>query len=361
MSAYREDTRLFSAWNRIAQGIGAVVCVLAAAAAAAQQKPVPADNRTSQSGAQEALARAARAEGALNLYASVSETQIKILLAAFEHDFGIKSTYLRLVSVPLIQRFVTENDAKKNEADVFFDSSPEATELYPQWFFSLSAATVPNLSRWPAQWVGGKYVTLQTSPFVIQYNTQQVSSAEVPKTWNEVLDPKWKGKIVLTDPRISNIYLGWVDAMEKRFGSGFLKRFAAQDFKLTQSGAAGAQMVAAGAYALNFPAYATFSVPLIEKKAPIATQVISNPVLVNETSIAIASQARHPNVARLFVNWLLSEGSLRTACKAFPISTPGDPEGKLGCVAVKDPHAVDRSIAEDRKQALLQQIGLGGR
>ena len=125
-------------------------------------------------------------------------------------------------------------------------------------------------------------MTLQTSPFVIQYNTQQVSSAEVPKTWSEVLDAKWKGKIVLTDPRISNIYLGWVDAMEKRFGAGFLKRFAAQDFKLTQSGAAGAQMVAAGAYALNFPAYATFAVPLIEKKAPIATQVISDPVLVNE-------------------------------------------------------------------------------
>ncbi len=361
MLANGDGTRLSMAWNCVTQVIGAAACVLAAATASAQQKPFAADSRSSQVGVQEAVIKAARAEGALNLYASVSETQIKILLAAFEHDSGIKSTYLRLVSVPLIQRFVTENDAKKNDADVFFDSSPEATELYPQWFLSLTPAVVPNLSKWPAQWVGGKYVTLQTSPFVIQYNTQQVSSAEVPKTWSEVLNPKWKGKIALTDPRISNIYLGWVDAMEKRFGAGFLTRFAAQDFKLTQSGAAGAQMVAAGAYALNFPAYATFAVPLIEKKAPIATQIISDPVLVNETSVAIASQAKHPNVARAFVNWLLSEGSLRTACKAFPISTPGDPEGKLGCVAVKDPRAVNRTIAEDRKKALLQQIGLGTR
>ena len=120
-------------------------------------------------------------------------------------------------------------------------------------------------------------------------------------------------------------------------------------------------MVAAGAYALNFPAYATFSVPLIEKKAPIAAQVVSDPVLVNETSVAIASRARHPNAARLFVNWLLSEESLRTACKAFPISTPGDPEGKLGCVAVKDPHPLNRAVGEERKQALLQPIGLTGR
>lgn len=321
---------------------------------ASAQEKVPADTPA-------ALVKAAQAEGEFTLYASVSEVQIKILLAAFEKEYGIRSSYLRLVSVPLIQRFVTENDAGKNEADVFFDSSPEAFERYPQWFLSVDAQSVPNLSRWPAQWIGSRHITVQTSPFVVQRNTDQVTSAQVPRTWQEVLDPAWKGRIVLTDPRISNIYLGWLDAMEKHFGTAFLQKLAAQDFKLAQSGAAGAQMVAAGAYALNFPAYATFAIPLIQKKAPIATQIVTNPVLVNETSVAIPSGARHPNAARLFVSWMLSESSIRTACQSFPISTPGDPDGKLGCVAVDDPRPVNRAVTEDRKQFLLQQIGLADR
>ena len=71
------------------------------------------------------------------------------VFAAFERDLGIKSTYLRLVSVPLIQRFATENEARKNEADVFFDSSPEATELYPQWFLPLIPRRFPTCPGGP--------------------------------------------------------------------------------------------------------------------------------------------------------------------------------------------------------------------
>jgi len=308
-----------------------------------------------------ALVKAAQAEGELMLYASVSEGQIKAILTGFEKKFGIKGTYLRLVSTPLIQRFVTANDAGSNEADVFLDSSPTAFEMYPQWFAPLNARSVPSVSKWPTKWLGEKKVTVQTSAMVVQYNTDQVSRAGVPKTWSEVLDPKWKGKILLTDPRISNTYLGWLDAMERNLGKEFIRKLAKQDFKLTQSGAAGAQMVAAGAYALNFPAYASFSVPLKKKKAPIESQVMSGPEAVNQTSVAVVAKAKHPQVARLFVSWLISEDGLQNTCQAYPVSSPGDPDGKFGCVPLKNPEVVNYAVPEARKQELLREIGLAAR
>jgi len=75
------------------------------------------------------------------------------------------------------------------------------------------------------------------------------------KTSSEVADPKWKGKILLTDPRVADNYMGWLDGMERRFRMDFPKKIAAQDSKLTQSGASDVQMVAAGAYPINFPSF----------------------------------------------------------------------------------------------------------
>jgi iron(III) transport system substrate-binding protein len=209
--------------------------------------------------------------------------------------------------------------------------------------------------------VAKNYFSWSTDIVVLHYNTEQVSAAQVPRTWSDVIDPRWKGKILLTDPRVADNYMGWLDGLEKRFGIEFLKKIAAQDAKLTQSGASGAQMVSAGAYAINFPTFPDFATQLIAKKAPISTQNMSDPMLVSIRAVGIVSSAPHPNTAKLYLNWLLSADGVRAACKAGRISVTGDPDGKLGCTPVKNPVVVNYGVPEERQQELLRAIGVVSR
>ena len=260
-----------------------------------------------------------------------------------------------------MQRFATEFDAKRNQADVFSVSSPVPYEAYPQWFAPLSRETIPNLALWPARWIAKNYFTWTTDIVVLHYNTEQMPASVAVKKWSDVIDPRWKGKILLTDPRVADNYMGWLDGLEKRFGMDFLKKIAAQDVKLTQSGASGVQMVSAGAYVMNFPTFPDFATQLIAKKAPLATQSMTDPMFVSLRVVGIVSSAPHPNTARLYVNWLLSPEGIRNACKLGRVSVAGDPDGKLGCTPVKNPEPVNYNVSEERQQELLRAIGIAGR
>jgi len=320
--------------------------------------PIPA---FAQSGMPDALVKAARAEGGFTIYSSSNEGFTRALLAAFEKEFGIKGTFLRLPQTSLVQRFATEFDAKRNQADVFSVSSPVPFDDYPQWFAPLSKETVPNLASWPTRWVGKNSFTWTTDIIVLHYNTNQVPEAATVKKWADVIDPKWKGKILLTDPRVADNYMGWLDGLEKRFGMDFLRKLSAQDVKLTPSGASGVQMVAAGAYHVNFPTFPDFATQLMAKKAPLATQNVGDPMFVSLRVVGIVSSAPHPNTARLYLNWLLSQDGIRTACRLGRVSVAGDPDGKLGCTPVKDPQVVNYNVSEARQQELLRAIGIVGR
>jgi iron(III) transport system substrate-binding protein len=163
---------------------------------------------------------------------------------------------------------------------------------------------------------------------------------------------------MLSDPQAADNYMGWLDALERAHGMEFLKKLAQQDFKLTPSGASGAQMVAAGAFAMNFPTITTFSLPLIAKKAPIAVVYPTGPLLVSARDTAIVAAAPHPNAARLYLNWLMSEEATRLLCSLTPTSIVGDPDGRLGCVPARGAQELIYEHSEERRQALTRAIGI---
>lgn len=304
------------------------------------------------------LVEAAQAEGTFMFYASISEAQIENLLEGFEATYGIRGEYLRLVSTSLIQRFATTYNAGANEADVFLDSSPTAFEQHPEMFADLSQEDLASLRSWPHEWLSEREVIIQTSAMVVQYNSDMVSENEVPRSWTDILDPRWRGQISLTDPRISNTYLGWLDAMERSHGPEFVRSLGEQEFTLVQSGAGGAQMVAAGSQAMNFPAYPSFSIALKEAGAPIEWQVMDDPQSTNQTGIAIIADSPNPNAARLFLDWALSAEGIAHNCGVFPLSSPGDMAGELGCIALSDPEVVDYNVDEERRQELLKLLNI---
>ena len=307
----------------------------------------------------EALIKAAKAEGSIMLYSSSGEAQSKTVLAAFEAEYGIKGNFLRLTTIPLMQRFNAEYEGNDLQADVLSVSTTIPFIDHPDWWVNVDKAYAPNVQKWPSRWVKSKYISWSADAFNMAYNTELVPPGTQPKTYADLLDPKWKGKILLTDPRVADNYFGWLDGVEKAKGADYLRKVAALEMKLTQSGASGAQMVAAGAYAINFPTFPDFSTALKEKKAPIAVLALSEPLLVSERVIAVSNKAPHKNAARLFMDWVMSENGVKAACKNGSVSVVADPDGKLGCPQMHDPEPVEYVLTEERKKQLVRDFGLG--
>ncbi len=326
----------------------AVAGVALGASAALAQAPISRD----------ALIKAAKAEGKLMLYSSSGETQSKTVLGAFEAEFGIAGSWLRLTTIPLIQRMSAEIEGKDVQADVVSVSTTVPFIEHPEWFVKMTKEYAENLPKWPTRWVSPNYISWTADNFYLAYNTDQIPVGTHPKTYAELADPKWKGKILLTDPRVADNYFGWLDGLEKARGADFLRKIAALNATLTPSGASGAQMIAAGAFAINFPTFQDFSAALIEKKAPIALFAITEPTLVSERVIAALANSPHPNAARLFMDWIMSENGIKAACKNKTVAVVADPEGKFGCVIVKDPEPITYILTEERKKQLVKDMGL---
>jgi iron(III) transport system substrate-binding protein len=305
-----------------------------------------------------ALVKAAQAEGSIMLYSSEDESTQKATLAAFEKKYGIKGSFIRFPTGPLMQRFNTENDAGKVQADVVSVSSTVPFTMHADRFAALTPQAIPNLAQWPKAQVKGNFLNHTMDVVALVYNTDQLKASEVPKTWADLANPKWKGKFLLTDPQVADNYMGWLDAVERSQGTALLRRIATQDYKVTQSGASGVQQVAAGAYLFNAPTFTAFSRSLIAKRAPIAIQYLTNPTVISARSIGIAAKAPHPNAARLLVNWLLSDEGVRTYCSYIKTSVFGDPKGVHGCLPFRDGELMRFDVPEERRRAMAKAIGV---
>lgn len=306
-----------------------------------------------------ALIKAAQAEGRVMVYSSDDEATQRNMLDAFEKKYGIKGSFIRFPTAPLMQRFNTESDNGTVQADVVSVSSTVPFVTHADRFATLTPSELPNLAKWPQSAVKRTYVDHATDIVALIYNTDLVKPSEVPKTWAELANPKWKGKFLLMDPQVADNYMGWLDAVERAHGTDLLRKIAAQDYKLTQSGASGVQMVAAGAYLFNAPTFTGFAQQLIAKKAPIATQYLAAPTVVAARSMGIAARAPHPNAARLFVNWLLSQEGVRTYCTTVKTPVFGDPAGALGCTrAFGDGDVMRYDVPEERRRAMAKALGV---
>lgn len=138
------------------------------------------------------------------------------------------------------------------------------------------------------------------------YNTRLVAPSEAPRAMEDLLDPRWKGKLLMEDPRRWGTSLEWVYGVYSKLGEGFFHALAKQDPVWYEEGAIAYALdrVAAGDYPLT-PWAVDYIVQLrIEAGQPLAWV---NPLNLGRVPAhAIPAEARHPCAARLFLDWLLS-------------------------------------------------------
>jgi iron(III) transport system substrate-binding protein len=151
----------------------------------------------------------------------------------------------------------------------------------------------------------GTWTSFFINTHVLVYNTNLVKKEDVPRTYEDLINPKWKGKIVIRDDDFPTFGM-MLRVMGKDKGLNFMRRLAAQGVELRSGSTLAIQDISAGAVPLGMNLYGTRVEELKKKRAPV-DWIPMEFVLVSIEPLSVAAKAPNPNAARLFVDFLLSK------------------------------------------------------
>ena len=246
----------------------------------------------------------AKKEGNLTAYMSMVVKDSGPLIAAFEKKYGIKVSSWRAASGKVAQRAIVEARANRHEMDVVEITGPQMESLYREnvlaQFYSPAFKDLP-----PQVFPKHKhYVADRFNFYVMAYNTKLVKPIDVPKSYENLLNPKWRGKLAMERASIE-----WFAAVAKNMGEGkglaYFKKLAELKPLVYTGHHLLAENVASGEVPIALNIFNHAAENLKRKGADIAWKALS-PTFGEEGAIGIAKLAPHPHAALLFADFILS-------------------------------------------------------
>ena len=167
----------------------------------------------------------AKAEGKVNWYTSTPIEQAQKIVALFKQQTGIDVELFRSGGSAILRRFQQEMDAGRVAADVLTHSEPPAANALGKKGFFVAFKPknfdkVPDAAKDP----NGLFVGQRLNMMTHYVRSDKVPAADEPKTWNDLLNPKYKGKLVMTDPSFTSLQVSVVGMMAKARGWGFYEK-----------------------------------------------------------------------------------------------------------------------------------------
>jgi iron(III) transport system substrate-binding protein len=255
--------------------------------------------------AQDARREAARTEGKVVWYTSLALPSAEKVARMFEAAHpGIKVEVHRTGSQRVLQRLMQELKAGIRNADVVHTSDAGHFVLLKEQKL-LERYTPTGVERFPAGFKDpdGYHFGLRATVNAIAYNTKVVPAGEAPRTWKDLLDPRWKGKLVTAHPGYSGVIATHVLALVRLHGWDYFKQLAQNRVMLVQSAVDPAGVVASGerVVAANGGEYTFYQIKKKGNPVEIVYPKEGVPLVVSPT--AITAFAPHPNAARLFTDF----------------------------------------------------------
>lgn len=252
------------------------------------------------------LVDGAKKEGRLVWYTSTSVEDITRLFAVFNKRYPfIKTEFSNAGSARLYNRILNESRVGKVFFDLVAVRGVETQQLINGGF--LQPYLSPESAAYPAGFKDAKgyWVDYFDAYNIIGYNTKLVPKEHAPKNWDDLLDPRWKGKIAMDDEMYS-----WYAAVSVAWGreraQRYMRALAKQDIQLRSGQTLIAQLMAAGEFHMGM-ALAHRIERMKEQGAPVEWVTTLDPVTVSLHPIAVAAKAQNPNAAKLFIDFLLSK------------------------------------------------------
>jgi iron(III) transport system substrate-binding protein len=252
------------------------------------------------------LMEGAKREGELTIY--FSNVGMVPVADAFAKKYGIKVKTWRSESSSILQRVTSEAASGRNEVDALTNNAPEMEALHREKLLQATISPylkdlMPEAVQKHKEWVG---TTVEL--FVQAYNTNKIKKEDLPKTFQDLLDPKWKGMM-----GIETSDYDWFAYVLQELGTEkgtklFNDIVDVNGISLRKGHSLLGQIVSSGDVPLALNLYSWGPDELKKKGAPIDRFNIAQPIAML-TGMGIAKKAPHPHAAMLFYDFMLTDGA----------------------------------------------------
>ena len=272
--------------------------------------------KTPEAQRQSLLEEEAKKEGAFSFYGTMSADHASRLLAAFRARYPfLKINHYRSGSTALLSKILTETRAGRYDFDAV-DQDPGS--IYEMARLKLIEKYLSPNRRFIREemmdkdgiWTAGYHVIVVTA-----YNTKLVRKEDVPKSYEDLLNPRWKGKMVL-DTQDADWFHTMLDYLGEEKGLTFMKRLAQLAPEMRTGHTLESQLLAAGEYSMSPILYGYRVAQMMSEGAPVDFTMI-DPVITKPRLSALARQAPHPHAAILFLDWIIGQEAQTIIAQEF--------------------------------------------
>jgi iron(III) transport system substrate-binding protein len=236
----------------------------------------------------------------------LQSSQLEPYAQAFDKRFPfVKVNTARMSGGAQINKIQTEYRARRYLVDVINGGAEQAAAI--KGFGALDPYDSPQRHFFPPEFRDkeGYFASLYITPMVLGYNTKLVKPNEAPKTYEDLLNPRWKNGMFLDDEAFE-----WFAVLLRHFGREkglqYMKRLAQQDISMQRGRTGQTQLLVAGERPIGIYLSGHTVLDLKDKGAPLGW-VALDPYLSQANMIMLARHAPHPYAAALFIDWSLSE------------------------------------------------------
>jgi iron(III) transport system substrate-binding protein len=307
------------------------------------------------------LVAAAKKEGHLSLYTSMTSDIADIVTNAFTDQFGIDVDVYRAGSETVLQRILQEQSANFAGNDVVETNANELFDLNGESLLATYTGERRDVVPKAGQFDG--WTATRFNLFAPSWNTNLVPKGQEPKSWEDLADPKWNGKLSmeLTDyDWYLTLYEYWHE--HGKTDSEIDKIFAdmADGAKIVKGHTVQGELLSAGQFSVVASNYSYIVQRAKAKGAPVAYLPLVEPVIARPNGVALMKSAKHPAAAMLFADWLLTEGQKLLADAGLtPAIVQGGDDPLKGVEIV--PVDVKTMIRDDAKwQKKYDEVVSGG-
>lgn len=308
------------------------------------------------------LVELAEAEGALSIY--TSNTDIEDLISEYEDTYDIEVSVYRGNSESVLQRVLQEQKADFFGNDVIETNALELGVSNKEGLLYEYDSELRDQARTEAQ--GANWTGTRFNVFVIGWNTKLVKKGEEPKSFEELADPKWKGKVSMELGDVD-----WFTAMYDYYLSkgkseaevkDLFTRVAANS-KVVKGHTVQGELLSAGQYAVTVSSYSHTIDKAAREGAPVAWRSTGvepvQPLVVRPNGIAVMKNAANPAAGMLFVDFELTAGQaiFENDFRIGSIPSGPDPLAGLEVVSVPEKKLLDDPTTWDELYAEIVQAG----
>jgi iron(III) transport system substrate-binding protein len=255
------------------------------------------------------LVEGAKKEGLVTIYSSAVIADTNAIIQSFQKKYGVRVRLWRGSSDDILRRAVTEARGERYDADLVETAGDSMEGLQRERLLAeisspVFAQLMPGAVMPHRGWIADRL-----SVFTVAYNTTLIKPADVPKSYADLADPKWKGKLGVDDEADdSSWFMSVAEAMGKDAGLALFRKIVATNgISVRRGHTLLSNLVVAGEVPLALNVYGYRVTALKKSGAPI-DGVVLPPVFALPTGIGALAKAPHPNAALLLLDFYLTDG-----------------------------------------------------